>query len=142
MRRHGRLWQNITGEMMRQMASAENSTTQYRNSYPNELLPDPKGDAGRTHGWAGTTEAKRLDMEIHDQPGNENAARIDFEPMIASIWEEMHGLIDRGVILQALEEALAKYQNARIQTFVPILLRRDVTEKLLQPVRDIGHLQA
>ena len=81
-------------------------------------------------------------MEIHDQPGNENAARIDLEPLIASIWEEMHGLIDRGMILQALEEALPKYQNARIQTFVPILMRRDVTEKLLRPVRDTGSLQA
>ncbi len=50
--------------------------------------------------------------------------------LLESIWIEFEGMVDRERIRSAIERARAKYANARVKTFVPILVRRHILEEL------------
>lgn len=50
--------------------------------------------------------------------------------LIESIWEELNGCVDRENISRTILEAKARYQNAAINTYLPILIRRYVLERL------------
>jgi hypothetical protein len=54
---------------------------------------------------------------------------IDLDQMTDALWGEMHGQVERPVIRQALEDSLSSYRDARVWTFVPILMRRNVLEQ-------------
>ena len=58
--------------------------------------------------------------------GNENFDNT----LIESIWKELKGSVDREDVCQAVLEAKARYQNAAIKSFIPILIRRYVLERL------------
>jgi hypothetical protein len=50
--------------------------------------------------------------------------------LIESIWKALDSRVDREQITQAILEAEAGYKNARVKTFIPIFIRRDVLERL------------
>jgi hypothetical protein len=50
--------------------------------------------------------------------------------LVESIWKALDGRVDRRHIRQAILEAEAGYQNATVQTFIPIFIRRKVLEML------------
>ena len=54
---------------------------------------------------------------------------IDLDQMTDVLWDQMRGRVDRPVIRQALQEALAGFHDARVWTFVPILIQRSVLEQ-------------
>lgn len=50
--------------------------------------------------------------------------------LIESIWKDLNGRVDREHIRRAVLEARARYKHATIKTFIPILIRRYVLERL------------
>jgi hypothetical protein len=46
------------------------------------------------------------------------------------IWNELNGAVTRSTINKVLTEVVPNYENARIQTFVPIFVRRDAVKRL------------
>ena len=58
------------------------------------------------------------------------ASIVNLEEMTDSVWLELHGTIDTVQIRHDLNDLLLKYQDARILTFLPILMRRDAIEIL------------
>ncbi len=55
---------------------------------------------------------------------------VDIEAIIEQIWGELGGSTSHSDIRKALMEVAPKYKNARIKTFVPIFLRREVLRRL------------
>jgi hypothetical protein len=55
---------------------------------------------------------------------------VDLEELTESVWRDLHGTEDPAQIRHVLVELLLKYKDARILTFLPILLRRDAIEAL------------
>jgi hypothetical protein len=62
-------------------------------------------------------------LEGHGQPIRSTG--LDLDAMTDTLWEELHGSVDRLVIGQVLTEIVPRYREARIMTFVPIFVRRD-----------------
>jgi hypothetical protein len=60
------------------------------------------------------------------------ASIVNLEEMTDSVWLELHGTVDTTRIRHILIDLLLKYQDARILTFLPILMRRDAIEILRQ----------
>jgi hypothetical protein len=55
---------------------------------------------------------------------------VDIEAIIEQIWGDLGGTTSDTDIRKALMEVAPKYENARIKTYVPILLRREVLRRL------------
>ena len=68
------------------------------------------------------------------KPGNnaigKNRADWDVNIITEQILTELNGAASCSTIQEVLSEVLPRYENARIQTFVPIFVRRDVVERL------------
>jgi hypothetical protein len=67
-----------------------------------------------------------IEVDDHESSTSEN---ID-NALIESIWKELNGRADREIISRTVLEARASYQHATIKTFIPILIRRDVLDRL------------
>lgn len=52
------------------------------------------------------------------------------ETLVDSIWNELEGQVGREKIRSAIMRARGKYATARVNTFVPILVRRHVLDEL------------
>ena len=57
---------------------------------------------------------------------------VDLEELTESVWRDLHGTEDPRRIRHVLVDLLLKYKDARILTFLPILMRRDAIKILLQ----------
>ena len=55
---------------------------------------------------------------------------VDIEAIIEQIWGDLRGATSRSDIRKALMEAAPKYEDARIKTYVPIFLRKEVLRRL------------
>ena len=51
------------------------------------------------------------------------------------IFHDLNGSVNISVIQETLKGIIPRYENARIQTYIPILIRREA-EKLLQAMQD------
>ncbi len=58
------------------------------------------------------------------------ASIVNLEEITESVWIQLHGTVDTPRIRHVLIDLLLKYQDARILTFLPILMRRDAIEIL------------
>ena len=56
--------------------------------------------------------------------------QVDIEAIIEQIWGDLGGVTSHSDIRKALMEVAPKYEDARIKTYVPILLRREVLRRL------------
>lgn len=54
----------------------------------------------------------------------------DEETIVEQIWSDLGGMTPRADIKKVLVEVSPVYENARVKTFVPIFLRRDVLLRL------------
>ncbi len=59
-----------------------------------------------------------------------NQVDRNVDTITEQILTELNGVASRSTIQEVLSEVLPRYENARIQTFVPIFVRRDVVERL------------
>lgn len=57
-------------------------------------------------------------------------SKWDIETIVEQIWRDLNGSFPRAEIHEALKEIIPKYEKARIQTFVPVLIRRDAINQL------------
>jgi hypothetical protein len=72
---------------------------------------------------------------------NDSALKIGSGPMrvrpdwneraiVEQIWNDLQGTVERSTIRQVLKQVIPRFQNARIETYVPIFLRRVTIERL------------
>ena len=54
----------------------------------------------------------------------------DVETVIEQVWQDLQGEVNRSAILQVLLKIIPKYENARITTYVPLLVRRETVDEL------------
>ena len=60
----------------------------------------------------------------------EGLSIVDVDLLTGKIWQDLHGQVPRERVRQVLLDLLPKYQEARILTFVSILMQRDAIEIL------------
>ena len=81
-------------------------------------------------------------------PAN-NDIDLDVATMVDQIWNDLQGVVSRSTIRQVLLAILPEYEQARIRTFLPILMRRKAVEMLrvelsegtsARPSRSLGKL--
>jgi hypothetical protein len=61
---------------------------------------------------------------------NKTQTEWNVDTIIEQIWSELNGAVVRSVIQDVLLEVVPRYEEARIQTFVPIFIRRDAVQRL------------
>ena len=54
----------------------------------------------------------------------------NYEQLVDQIWRDMGGAASRSQIRKVLIKSAPVYENVRVKTFVPILLRRDILRQL------------
>ena len=75
------------------------------------------------------------DLKPGNNGVNKTQADWDADTIIEQIWNDLNGAVARSVVQDVLVEVIPRYEKARIQTFVPIFIRRDAVQRLriLQP---------
>ena len=66
-------------------------------------------------------------LSVEDEKG---VSIVDLDLLTGKIWQDLHGQVPRERVRQVLLDLLPKYQEARILTFVSILMQRDAIEIL------------
>ena len=66
-------------------------------------------------------------LSVEDEKG---VSIVDLDLLTGKIWQDLHGQIPQERVRQVLLDLLPKYQEARILTFVSILMQRDAIEIL------------
>ena len=61
---------------------------------------------------------------------NKTQVAWDEDSIIEQIWSELKGVVTHSTIQEVLKEVIPRYEEARIQTFVPIFIRRDAVDRL------------
>ena len=67
----------------------------------------------------------------HDPGGNSS---IDLEAIIEQIWNDLAGTASRSDIRSVVIEVAPRYEDARIFTYVPIFMGKEVRRRLLGSV--------
>lgn len=77
------------------------------------------------------------DSALNEQPSlvpnltNSNGREdLDIETLVEQIWLELDGAVDRAVIEQVVQEVLPRFDDARVKSFVPIFIRKEVKDRL------------
>lgn len=71
---------------------------------------------------------KQLKQE-HSAPADGHSD-LDIGAMVEQIRNDLQGRVSRSAIRQTLLEILPKYENARVRTYIPILVCREALETL------------
>ena len=72
-------------------------------------------------------------FEPHSMKAEAGASIVDLDELTDRIWRDLQGQVDQSKIRQVLIDLKPKYQEARILTFIPILMRRSAIEILSYP---------
>ena len=74
-------------------------------------------------------------IEVVPKPSvNLNAGKnsqIDLDVIIEQIWADLEGTASHSVITELVNEVFPRYANARIKTYIPIFLSKEVRRRLL-----------
>jgi hypothetical protein len=54
----------------------------------------------------------------------------DVDTITEQVFGDLNGTVARSTIQEVIKEVIPKYEGARIQTFVPIFIRRDAVDQL------------
>ena len=54
----------------------------------------------------------------------------DVETLIEQVWNDLGGAVTQSTVRQVLAQVMPRYENARIQTYVPIFLRKETVKRL------------
>ncbi len=73
---------------------------------------------------------KESKLKVGNSAVSKNQTDWPIDTITEQIWNELNGAVTRSTIHEVLTEVVANYENARIQTFVPIFVRRDAVKRL------------
>ena len=68
--------------------------------------------------------------EVEPRTTEAGSAPIDAQSLIDQVWQDMDRTVPRPIVAQTVERLLAKYRDGAIQTFVPVLVRREARDLL------------
>ena len=68
--------------------------------------------------------------------------QVDLEAITEQIWGDLEGKTSRADIRRVLAEIAPAYSDARVKTYVPIFLRRDVVRRLQSEITHIRRTTA
>ena len=80
--------------------------------------------------------------QLYDAPVKRDSD-WDIETMIDQVWRQLQGSVSRAAIQAVILEIIPRYENARVTTYVPILVHREAVDTLrtrLDEARSVGTL--
>jgi hypothetical protein len=83
-------------------------------------------DKGTTQSAAG----QQAGLTAGNNEVDKTQADWDLDTLVEQIWKDLNGAVARSAIQDVLVEVVTRYEKARIQTFVPIFIRRDAVQRL------------
>jgi hypothetical protein len=72
----------------------------------------------------------RSDLKSSENSINKTQGEWSVETIAEQIFSDLNGAFTRSTIQEVLKEVIPKYETARIQTYVPIFIRRDAVNQL------------
>ena len=66
---------------------------------------------------------------VYDAPVKKDSD-WDIETMIDQVWHHLQGQVSRAAIQAVMLEIIPRYENARVTTYVPILVYREAVDTL------------
>lgn len=73
----------------------------------------------------------KSELESGNFASNNERMDWDVDSIADQIFKKLNGSVARKTILDIIKEDIPNYEDARIQTYVPILIQRDVINILL-----------
>lgn len=73
---------------------------------------------------------KDFESKLENDPINKDKVDWDLHKIADQILCDLNGSVPLSVIQETLEQVAPKYESARIQTFVPIFIRREAVKRL------------
>jgi ribosomal protein L12E/L44/L45/RPP1/RPP2 len=70
------------------------------------------------------------ELKLGNRADSKSEADWDEETITEQILAELNGAVTRSTIQEVLREVAPNYKDVRVQSFVPIFIRRDVVERL------------
>ena len=70
------------------------------------------------------------ELKLGNRADSKSEADWDEETITEQILAELNGVVTRSTIQEVLREVAPNYKDVRVQSFVPIFIRRDVVERL------------
>ena len=71
-----------------------------------------------------------MDPQMESRTIEPKSAPIDCESITDQVWQDMGKTVPRTIVAQTVDRLLVKYRGGAIQTFVPVLVRREARELL------------
>jgi hypothetical protein len=66
---------------------------------------------------------------VYDAPVKKDSD-WDIETMIDQVWRQLQGQVSRAAIQAVILEIMPRYENARVTTYVPVLVHREAVDTL------------
>ena len=70
------------------------------------------------------------ELELGEDAVYRSQGDWDVDTIAEQIFGDLNGAVARSTIQEVIKDVIPKYEGARIQTFVPIFIRRDVVDQL------------
>ena len=70
------------------------------------------------------------ELKIESGPSAHTQPDWDERVVVEQIWNDLQGTVERSTIHQELTQVIPGFLNARIETYIPIFLRRVTTDRL------------
>ena len=70
------------------------------------------------------------ELELDKNAVDRTQVDWDVDTIAEQIFGDLNGAVARSTIQEVIKEVIPKYEGARIQTFVPIFIRRDAVDLL------------
>ena len=69
-------------------------------------------------------------FEPHSLKVEAGVSIVDLDDLTEKVWRDLQGQVDQSKIREVLVDLKPKYKEARILTFIPVLMRRNAIEIL------------
>ena len=66
---------------------------------------------------------------VYDAPVKKDSD-WDIETMIDQVWRQLQGQVSRAAIQAVILEIVPRYENARVTTYIPVLIHREAVDTL------------
>ena len=73
---------------------------------------------------------KESKLKVGNSAVSKNQTDYPIDIITELIWNDLNGAVTRSTIQEVLAEVVPNYEHVRIQTFVPIFVRRDAVKRL------------
>ena len=70
------------------------------------------------------------ELKLGNDSNSKDKTKWDIDKIASEILRDLNGSVTLSIIQETLEQVIPRYESARIQTYIPIFIRREAVERL------------